>query len=153
MCEYIPQSSNGTATVSCGAAVCDWATNAADVAASVTASISAVAAIPGMDTFSQALFWMAVIFVVSVLLHGLINYVLWPRYLPHVPLPMFLFFPRIEIVLALTGFTGACAACSAAIGANDSRGITSGTLVLWAYPVAFLVRGGAYALMMYNNVT
>ena len=88
-----------------------------------------------------------------LLLHLLVIHVVWPRYLPTKPMPTFLTFPRIEIQLALVGFTGACAACSAAIGANDSRGITSGTLVLWAYPVAFLVRGSIYALMIYNNVT
>ena len=43
-------------------------------------------------------------------------------------------------MVLLIGFTGACGACAAAIGTNGTTGLTVGTIVLWAYPLVFLVR-------------
>ena len=132
------QADNTTVSVYCATA-CDWANSVANAPADSFAVVDD-ALVGGWDSFSQTLFWMAIIFVPVLLLHLLVIHVVWPRYLPTKPMPTFLTFPRIEIQLALVGFTGACAACAAAIGTNVTWGIVAGTLVLWGYPVMFLVR-------------
>ena len=129
---------NGT-TIYCGVE-CDWANR---VAAAPSLYFSGVndALLSQWDSFAQILFWMAIVFFATLVLHLLVNFVAWPYVMGrNTPKPLFLVFPRIEIYLALVGFTGACTACAAAIGTNTASGIAAGTIVLWAYPLTFLVR-------------
>ena len=71
---------------------------------------------PGMDDFTQMVFWMGLVFIVCTLLHLLVSFVIWPKLLPKIKKPAFLVFPRIEVILLLTGFTAACGACAGAGG-------------------------------------
>ena len=130
---------NDTVKVYCNAAACDLASSVSSLQGDMFDSVNSKV-LAGWDSFAQILFWMAVIFVAVFLLHMLALFVIWPRYLPASPIPPFLVFPRIEIMVMLVGFTGTCSACAAAIGTYRPTGITAGTIILWAYPVAFLVR-------------
>ena len=91
---------NDTVAVYCDAAACDWAKSVASMEGAVFSGVNEKV-LAGWDSFSQVLFWMAVIFVAVLLLHLLVLYVIWPRFLPATPLPTFLVFPRIEVRITI----------------------------------------------------